>query len=188
MGAFSPSRINYWTGKIAATAYILNQYRRSTGTTSDKVDTGGKLFGVWGMPMAYATSGWVIVQGIKNPTTLTITYAFLAGAYTSSVIDEEEGEANYWGFVSGGWFGNDPNYLTGDENNSGYFNVLGNVSTILAHQDSSAIAKAAAEKAFIADYWYQKEAENWEAMVMAYNSLSPSKQREIQDKIRAALP
>ena len=58
----------------------------------------------------------------------------VTGAVVSNVIDEEEGLDNYLGFITGGTVGNEPNYFTGDPNDSGYFNVPRNFETVAESQ------------------------------------------------------
>lgn len=175
-------------GKAAATFYILNQYRVSDQRSGDKVDTAVKLSNVWGAPLMYAAGGWMAQRLVANPVTFVITAAYVEGAIVSDIIDPDEGLDNYVGFTLGGLGGgNDANYLTGDENESGYFNVYRNVTTIL-NANSTAATNAAAEKAYIANYWHQKDIQRWESMVMAYDTLSPSQQQAIRTRLMAALP
>jgi hypothetical protein len=150
LGAFSVNRTNYWIGKLAATGYVLNQYRMSNQDGSSKVDTGSKLFGIWGQPLLYAGAGWGIVKSVKNPVGQFVAYALLAGAITSDRIDRKKGLDNYWGFVSGGYLGNTPNY-------GAYFNVYANISTILDDRKKKSPWSALVEDAYIAAYWKRKE-------------------------------
>jgi hypothetical protein len=70
---------------------------------------------------------------------LAVIIPVVVGAVVSDAIDEDEGYDNYTGFISGGtWPGsNDPNYLTGDPNDSGYFNVVKNFDTVASTQPLS---------------------------------------------------
>ena len=167
---------NYYIGKGAATAYIINKYSRGHHTSSEKIHAASALYGIWGMPLTYKTGGWVLAGIAKNPAALAITYAVLAGAYTAGVIDEEEGEANYWGFVSGGYYGNDPNYLRGDVNDSGYFNVVTNLETIIEsnQQGFQDAVSQAAEDAYIAQYWAEQE---YNQLKRRYEAMTPAEQK-----------
>jgi hypothetical protein len=68
---------------------------------------------------------------------LAVIIPAVTGAIVSDIIDEEEGLDNYTGFVTAGIIGNDPNYLTGDPNDSGYFNVVKNFDTVASSQPLS---------------------------------------------------
>jgi hypothetical protein len=178
------SKWHYYTGKGAMTLHVGNQYMRSPQTGGDKAATAGKLYSIWGQPLTYATAGWAITKVAKNPTSMFVVYSFLAGAYVSSVIDEEEGEANFWGFTSGGLVGNNPNYLSGDENRSGYFNVFGNFATVAAGTatKNKAMLDKAVEQAYIDNYWAEK---NWSVKIMLYNGLTQGQKDLVQQKIRS---
>ena len=82
--------------------------------------------GIW-MPWArraVATgTGWGIRMTLLSPAGLAVAVPVIVGGGVSYAIDEEDGLANYGGFISGGYVGNDPNY-------SAYFNVYENVKTI----------------------------------------------------------
>jgi hypothetical protein len=182
-------------GKLATTAFILNQYRVSDRRTGDTVDTGTKLANVWGAPFAYAVGGVVVKGLVSNPVTFAITAAYAEGAIVSDIIDPDEGLDNYVGFTLGGIAGgNNANYVTGDDNNSGYFNVAQNLSTVMTvNQDkiNSALKRKAlklAEQEYIDAYWEAKAAANWESMVITYNALTPAQQREIVNANRQNLP
>ena len=181
------SKWNQAIGKLSATAFILNQYRVSDRRTGDTVDTGSKLANVWGTPLMYAVTG-VVVKGVTmNPVAFAIVAAYTEGAIVSNIIDPEEGLDNYVGFTLGGIAGgNDANYVTGDANDSGYFNVAQNLSTIMiVNQDkiNSALKRKAlklAEQKYIDDYWEAKAVANYQSMVIAYNALTPAQQKEIK--------
>jgi hypothetical protein len=68
---------------------------------------------------------------------LAVIVPVVVGAVVSDIIDEEEGFDNYTGFLTAGIIGNDPNYLTGDPNDSGYFNVVKNFDTVASTQPLS---------------------------------------------------
>jgi len=174
-------------GKLATTAFILNQYRVSDRRTGDTVDTGTKLANVWGTPFVYAIGGFVIKRIAFNPVAFVVTAAYTEGAIVSDIIDPEDGLDNYVGFTLGGiGGGNDANYLTGDANDSGYFNVAQNLSTVMvANQDkiNSALKRKAlkmAEQEYIDAYWEAKAVANWETMIQTYNALTPAQQKEIK--------
>jgi hypothetical protein len=88
-----------------------------------------------------AATGWVfggrvagqaIISAIGWGTVGTVLGAFYVGKYASQVIDPDQGKENYYGFLSGGYYGNDPNYLTGDEQATGYFNMYRNMNLIIS--------------------------------------------------------
>ena len=181
------SKWNMAIGKLATTAFILNQYRVSDRRTGDTVDTGTKLANVWGAPLVYAFGGVVVKGLVSNPVTFAITAAYAEGAIVSDIIDPDEGLDNYVGFTLGGIAGgNDANYLTGDANNSGYFNVTQNMNLIFESNRSKleAAVQRQAEQAYIDAYWEAKAVSNFESMIMIYNELTPAQQNKIQNEIR----
>jgi hypothetical protein len=161
VGSFSFSKFDQFVGKAALQGLLVHGYNKSDKTAYDKTMLGLGTIGVW-MPWARrqvaGAGGWGIKRlliAAANPFTLTVTYAYVAGAIASDAIDPDEGLDNYLGFTTGGTYGNQPNYFSGDANDSGYFNVVQNLSTILQARDKTA---ATTEAAYIEAYWARQEA------------------------------
>jgi len=177
VGAFSWGKFDLFAGKVAATAYYANQWRVSDQRSGDTVDVAIKTGLIWGTGTAYRLTGWSIryVGGVvvANPITAVAAYSYLGGAIVSDAIDPEEGLDNYVGFTTGGVFGNQPNYVTGDANDSGYFNVVQNFANILKAKRAAKTAKKQKEleAAYIRDYYMNARLEtltqNWLAMTQA---------------------
>jgi hypothetical protein len=77
------------------------------------------------------STSWLLAVGsvVKRvgPWPLAIAIgAYWVGKWTSQWIDPDEGKENYYGFISGGIYGADPNYRS-------YFNVGLNTQIILSH-------------------------------------------------------
>lgn len=69
---------------------------------------------------------------VTNPVVQAVTAITVTGAVVSVAIDPEDGLDNYLGFITGGMLGErEPNYFSGDPNNSGYFNIPKNFDTIV---------------------------------------------------------
>jgi len=77
-------------------------------------------------------AGRAIIGAIGWGTVGSVLGAFYVGKWSAQMIDPEEGKENYYGFLSGGTWGNDPNYLTGDEQATGYFNMYRNANLIIS--------------------------------------------------------
>lgn len=89
--------------------------------------------------------GSKIIQGIGWGTVSTVLAAFYIGKWASQAIDPEEGRENYYGFMTGGMYGNDPNYIAGTntlnpqsvvamQGGGGYFDVVGNFAAIINYE------------------------------------------------------
>lgn len=75
--------------------------------------------------------GWSVRAVVTNPLVQALTAITVTGALVSKAIDPKDGLDNYLGFITGGVLGErDPNYFTGDTNDSGYFNVPQNARRI----------------------------------------------------------
>ena len=188
------SKHDLMIGKLLATSYFVNQWRNSDQRSGDTVDVAMKVAPIWLTGTAFRwgsrlfrTGAWAVSA---NPVTAIVTYSYIAGAVTSDIIDPEEGLDNYLGFTSGGIGGNSPNYVTGDANDSGYFNVVRNMSTIFESNRSkiSAAVQRQAEQAYIDAYWEAKAVANFEAMIITYNALTPAQQQEIRAYWSSRLP
>ena len=166
-------------GKLALTGYYINQWRVSDQRTGDTVDVGTKIGVIWGTGLAYRLGGWAVRTTsafvVSNPVTATVTYAYVAGAITSDAIDPEEGLDNYLGFTTGGEYGNQPNYVTGDANDSGYFNVVRNFSNILKAKRAAKNAKKQKEleAAYIRDYEMNQ---HLETLTQQWLAMTPEEQ------------
>lgn len=158
LGAFDFSEFDRFLGKTALQGVLLYGYHRSEKGWFDKTQLGLGTIGIW-VPWARrqvaGASGWSmrhLVAPLFNPVTLTITYAYVAGAITAKTIDPDEGLDNYVGFTTGGEFGNTPDY-------GAYFNVYDNISTIVsARSNTNGWGKSVLEDAYIQAYWRRKEA------------------------------
>lgn len=120
---------------------------------------------IWWRPLGHATRGWA-GWGLRNalmgawraaaynPVTTGVLLVFIGGYYYSKAVDPEEGADNYTGFLTGGEWGNDPNYWDTDENESGFFNMGQNTATIMDWYNAQALAEeqAAAEAEYIKNY------------------------------------
>jgi hypothetical protein len=168
------SKHDLMIGKLLATSYFVNQWRVSDQRSGDTVDVAMKVAPIWLTGAAFRWGSRFFRTGVAfvgaNPVTAVVTYAYVAGAITSDAIDPEEGLDNYIGFTTGGAHGNQPNYVTGDANDSGYFNVVQNFANILKAKRAAKAAKKqkALEAAYIQDYWMNAHLEtltqNWLAM------------------------
>ncbi|GAJ07232.1 unnamed protein product, partial [marine sediment metagenome] len=100
---------------------------------------------------------------LANPVLSSIAAIVTAGAIISNYIDEEEGLDNYTGFLTAGIGGNDPNYWSGDVNNSGYFNIGQNLATVMNWYTNASTLEAqeAAEAEYIRNYWGAKKAQEY---------------------------
>lgn len=75
--------------------------------------------------------GFTVRAVVTNPTVIAVSAIAATGAVVSVKIDPQNGLDNYLGFVTGGILGDrDPSYLSGDPNDSGYFNVPENSKRI----------------------------------------------------------
>jgi len=179
VGAFDFSKFDRFLGKSALQSMLLYGYHKSEQGAYDKTMLGLGTIGVW-MPwtrrMVVGAGGWGIrwmLTPLANPVTATVTYAYVAGAITADAIDPDQGVDNYLGFTSGGMYGNNPNYLSGDGNDSGYFNIVQNFANILKAKRRAKAAKEQREleAAYIRDYWMNAHLEtltqNWLAMTQA---------------------
>ena len=174
MGWAVASKHDQNIGKLGLSLFFFNQWLQSDRRTGDTVDVTMKVGGVWATPYIYKWGSRTFRTGgaivMANPATIVVTYAYVAGAITSDAIDPDEGLDNYLGFTSGGEFGNQPNYVTGDANDSGYFNVVRNFANILKAKRAAKDAKKqrALEAAYIRDYWMNQHFDtirgNWLAM------------------------
>lgn len=174
MGWAVASKHDLMMGKLLYTSYFLNQWRVSDQRTGDTLDVAMKVAPIWFAGTAYRWGSRLFRTGgsflVANPVTAVVTYSYVAGAITSDVIDPEEGLNNYLGFTTGGEYGNQPNYVTGDANDSGYFNVVRNFSNILKAKRAAKKAKEqkALEAAYIRDYYMNAHLESlkqkWLAM------------------------
>lgn len=77
-------------------------------------------------------TGRAIIGAIGWGTVGTVLGAYYVGKWSAQLIDPKQGKENYYGFLSGGTWGNDPNYLTGDEQDTGYFNIYRNANLIIS--------------------------------------------------------
>lgn len=158
LGAFDFSEFDKRIGKGLLQALLIHTWYKSERGWYDTTMLGLGTIGIWS-PWARnkvaGASGWSfkhLVAPLFNPVTLTITYAYVAGAITAKTIDPDEGLDNYVGFTTGGEFGNTPNY-------GAYFNVYDNISTIVsARSNTNGWGKSVLEDAYIQAYWQRKEA------------------------------
>ena len=99
----------------------------------------------------YLFSGTRLFGIMRSTALLTQTVTMTAGAATAGValgatvgsvgamaaeelgLITEQQEADALGFYTGGIQGNNPNYWSGDRNDSGYFNIPRNLSIIWSH-------------------------------------------------------
>lgn len=87
----------------------------------------------WGMRYA-GTLALAAAQTPAGATTIAVTAIYAGGLAASQAIDPVSGVDNFVGFTSGGTYGEqDIHYLTGDANDSGYFNIPKNLSIIGKH-------------------------------------------------------
>ena len=178
MGAFSPRRFDVFVGRALTQSYLTYQYNQSEKTGMQTAAFGLGSAAIWWRPLNYISQGlkgWGfrgLLTGagrllMNNPVTAGITAVLIGGYVHSQFIDPEEGGDNYLGFLTGGDYGNDPNYWDTDENNSGYFNVGQNTANVMdwytAQENAEAIAQAEAE--YIQTYWDEKDREAWQARV-----------------------
>jgi hypothetical protein len=112
----------------SATAFILNP------AWSTKVYGSFLRQTFWFTARATAAIALPIVGVATSAQGLAVIIPVVVGAVVSDAIDEDEGLDNYTGFLTAGIIGNDPNYLTGDPNDSGYFNVVKNFKTVAETQ------------------------------------------------------
>jgi len=84
---------------------------------------------------------------------------YYAGKWTSQAIDPDEGHQNFHGFISGGIYGNDPDYGSAQRPGSGgYFDVPGNIALILLDRgEKAAFEKAVEEEQKLVDAWQAKQ-------------------------------
>lgn len=184
LGAFSWGKFDLLFGKMALTAYYMNQYRASDQRSGDKLDVGTKIGIIWGTGVVYRAGGWglrvIAAPLVANPVTVTVTYAYVAGAITADAMDPEQGLDNYLGFTSGGQYGNNPNYLRGDANDSGYFNVVQNFANILKAKRRAKDRKKQKEleAAYIRDYWVNN---HLETLTQQWLAMTPEEQSALRD-------
>jgi hypothetical protein len=129
-GKVGPRSVLAWAGATIGTAFILNPGWANGVRGSLARAT------FWFTVNATRAIALPIIGVATSAEGLALIIPVVVGAVVSDAIDEEEGFDNYTGFISGGtWPGsNDPNYLTGDPNDSGYFNVPKNLETITSSQ------------------------------------------------------
>lgn len=91
--------------------------------------------------LGWATSGailFAIPQLIAKVGLGTIGWVltfYYTGKWLSQWIDPQEGKDNYYGFLSGGYYGNDPNYGSAQMPGSGgYFDIPGNLAILILAQ------------------------------------------------------
>ena len=184
VGAFSWGKFDLFAGKAAVTGYYINQWRQSDQRTGDDVDVAIKIGFIWGTGTAYRLGGWGLrtVGGVvvAHPITAVVTYSYVAGGITSDAIDPDQGLGNYLGFTTGGGTGNQPNYLTGDANNSGYFNVVQNFANILKAKRAAKKAKEqkALEDAYIRDYYMNQ---HFETLTQQWLAMTPEERAVLSD-------
>lgn len=91
-----------------------------------------------------------------------IALIYYVGKWTSQLIDPDQGKNNFHGFISAGLIGgsNDPNYWSGDQNESGYFNFPKNISTIISYEAPNEDVLKAAD---LPDTYWDPRAKTWVA-------------------------
>lgn len=113
-----------WLGWAALTEYVLNDlWLTHEGEYTDQ-DT-AEITG-WAFSTAWLFAVGSVVKQVGTWPLAVILAAFWAGKWTSQVIDPDEGKENFYGYVSGGIYGADPNYRA-------YFNISLNTQIILQH-------------------------------------------------------
>jgi hypothetical protein len=127
-GKVGPRSVLAVGGASLGTAFILNP------SWSTKVYGSFLRQTFWFTARATAAIALPIVGVATSAQGLAVIIPVVVGAVVSDIIDEEEGFDNYTGFLTAGNIGNDPNYLTGDSNDSGYFNVVQNFKTVAGSQ------------------------------------------------------
>jgi hypothetical protein len=127
-GKVGPRSVLAWAGATIGTAFILNPGWANGVRGSLTRAT------FWFTVNATRAIVLPIIGVATSAPGLAVIIPAVTGAIVSDIIDEEEGLDNYTGFVTAGIIGNDPNYLTGDPNDSGYFNVVKNFKTVAETQ------------------------------------------------------
>lgn len=186
MGSFEFSKFDQFSGKAALQGLLIYGYSKSDQSWYDQTMLGLGTIGIWS-PWARrqiaGAGGWSLrwlLTPLVNPVTATVAYAYAAGAITSDAIDPDEGLPNYVGFTTGGYYGNSPNYLTGDANDSGYFNVVQNFANILKAKRKAKNAKKQKEleAAYIRDYRMNT---HLETLTQQWLAMTPEEQAALRD-------
>lgn len=114
----------YWTEYVVNDLFLTHK-----GPYSEKEKA--SLLG-WATTGAILFSIPQLVQKIGLGTIGWFSAIYYTGKWTSQIIDPEEGKENYYGFISGGIWGNEPSYGSQQRPGSGgYFDIAGNLAIIL---------------------------------------------------------
>jgi len=115
----------YWTEKVINDYWLTHKGPYTEGEKASILGWAASTAILFAIPSIVASVGLSTVGWVSG--------FYFGGKWSSQWIDSEEGKDNYHGFISGGgWPGsNDPNYLSGDPNKSGYFNVFQNTNLVI---------------------------------------------------------
>lgn len=124
-----------WAGWVLLTEFLVNDlYLTHEGeyTDEDVATVAG-----WGLSTGLLIGTTTLISRIGTWPVAAITAIYLAGKWISQGIGGNEGRDDYYGFMSGGIYGNEPNYgvTWGTPNfgagSGGYFDIAGNIALIL---------------------------------------------------------
>jgi hypothetical protein len=110
----------------------------------------------WAASTSWMFAGIHIASKIGVGSIMWALTAFYLGKWTSQWLDPEQGKENYYGFITGGIAGNDPNYGSAQRAGSGgYFDIAGHLATIILYEKPSPEPYWSER----ADTWVSSEAE-----------------------------
>ena len=187
--AWWQNKTNYRLGQVALTGLVVQNWRQGDRGVYSTGITTLALIGIWGPQLTTlrnAGIGWGLRATLFSSYGLAAGVPLAIGAGVSYAIDPEEGVDNYTGFLSDGTWGNDPNYMSGDPNNSGYFNVHQNfVNIISANRRAKSDKQRKEEEAeYIRLYWERRAIaqqvaaeQNYGILLASYNALTDAQKR-----------